>query len=275
MRVSLSHLVCALALHCCGCSNLFYFPSHAEYARPTVPYVRVRIPTADGVELSGWLLPAHGEQLGTVVQFHGNAGNITSHFRSLEWVTAHGYALLTFDYRGYGSSAGTPSQAGLELDALAAIHYAQALPRGSAEPDLVLYGQSLGGAVLLHAYASVRDRRRIRALVVESSFHSYEEAAASVFFREPLLFPFTGFAYALVSDAYAPAGQVGSVAPTPLLVIHGDKDRILPPTFGVALYRLAREPRELWIVPGGGHADTMRRPVYRQRLLDYLRDPVR
>jgi uncharacterized protein len=116
----------------------------------------------------------------------------------------------------------------------------------------------------------VRDRSRVRAVVVESSFHSYKEAAASVLFRQPLLFPFTGFAYPLVSDAYAPSGVIERVAPTPLLVIHGDADRVLPAAFGRAIYAQAHAPRELWLVPGGGHANTMRRPVYRTRLLAYL-----
>jgi fermentation-respiration switch protein FrsA (DUF1100 family) len=259
----------ALALGCAGCSGLFYFPAQREFGRPAEPFTAVTIPTADGLCLSAWLLPARGRARGTIVQFHGNAGNITSHFKNLEWATEEGWALLTFDYRGYGASPGVPSQAGLEQDALAAIRYALSLP-AVRDRDLVLYGQSLGGAVLLHAFDSVRDRRRIRAVVIESSFHSYKEAAASVLFRQPVLFPFTGFAYPLVSDAYSPSGTIERVSPIPLLVIHGDHDSVLDADFGRAIFAQAREPKELWIVPYGGHVDAMRRRDYRRRLLAYL-----
>jgi fermentation-respiration switch protein FrsA (DUF1100 family) len=269
-RVRAFALLASVGVSSAGCSGFFYFPERRALGEPRQPFREVRIPTRDGLTLSGWFFPAQGAARGTIVQFHGNAGNVTSHFRQLAWVTRYGYSLLTFDYRGYGQSPGEPSQRGLELDALAAIDFAERLPRASTGQDLVLYGQSLGGAVLLHAYASVRERSRIRVLVVESTFHSYSEAAASVCWRTPLLFPFTGFAYAWVSDAYAPASTIGAVAPTPLLVIHGDHDDVVPVAFGYAIYRLAREPRELWIVPGGGHVEAMRRVDYRARLIDYL-----
>jgi len=267
-------LLAVLGAASAGCSGFFYFPERRALGEPRQPFQEVRIPTRDGLTLSGWFFPAQGDARGTIVQFHGNAGNVTSHFRQLAWVTRYGYSLLTFDYRGYGQSPGEPSQPGLELDALAAIDFAERLPRARAEPDLVLYGQSLGGAVLLHAYASVRERSRVRALVVESTFHSYQEAAASVCWRTPVLLPFTGFAYAWVSDAYAPSPVIGSVAPTPLLVIHGDHDEVVPVAFGYAIYRQAREPRELWIVPGGGHVEAMRRVDFRARLIAYLERPA-
>lgn len=240
------------------------------YARPAGEYRDVTIPTHDGLELHGWFFPAVGHPRGTIVQFHGNAGNVTSHFLQLAWAPEQGYALLCFDYRGYGISPGVPSAAGLEADALAAIHFAQHLPESQSGKQLVLYGQSLGGAVLLHALASVRDRRRIGAIVVEGSFHSYEDAGAGVLFRHALLFPFTGLAYATISDRYDPAPYVASVSPTPLLVIHGTRDPVIAPAFGRALYALGRQPKQLWLVEGGGHVDALARRSVRERLVRYL-----
>jgi fermentation-respiration switch protein FrsA (DUF1100 family) len=267
---ALPSFAAALLFATSGCNFLFYHPYRGVYALPERPYHAVEIPTEDGLALHGWWLPAQGTPRGTVVQFHGNAGNVTSHFLSLEWVADYGLSLLAFDYRGYGRSPGRPSPEGLDRDARAAIRFAQQLPQGSWEADLVLMGQSLGGAVLLTAYGRLEDRRRVRALVVEGTFHAYSEAAASVLWESKLLLPFTGFAYALVSDDYSPAPYVARVAPTPLLVIHGTRDRVVPPRFGRVVYALASEPKTLWEVPGGAHLRLFTTEARRERLVRHL-----
>ncbi len=238
-----------------GCTSMVYMPSRKllgwPHERPDDVWMRAR----DGTRLHAWLLHAQsGPARGTFVQFHGNAGNMTSHFAALDWVTRYGYNLFTFDYRGYGQSAGTPDQAGVDQDAVAAIRTVQRRVSARKDgPDLVLFGQSLGGAVLLRALDDVHDRKRIRAVIVEGTFTSYQEIAASVLWRAPLLFPFTGFAYALVSDAYAPDESIPRISPIPLLVIHDLHDPVVPFRFGVAVYDLARQPKTLWPVDYGAH----------------------
>jgi fermentation-respiration switch protein FrsA (DUF1100 family) len=250
-----------------ACNGFFYQPSRRLHSWPDQPFREVTLEVRDGVELNGWLFRPKGKLRGTFVQFHGNAGNVSTHYRSLAWVTAYGYQLFTFDYRGYGKSSGYPHPQGVREDALAALAFAATLPKGALQRDLILYGQSLGGAVLLDAYARMEDRQRVRLVIVEGAFHSYQEVAASALWRRPLLFPFTGLAYATLSDAHAAAPSVAKVWPTPLLVIHGAEDEIVPPVFGHSIYALAQPPRSLWIVPGGRHIDSMQRPAYRARLL--------
>lgn len=267
MRVRCSLAVLLWLLLTLGCNGLFYQPSRRLLGWPAQPFRDVVLHARDGAKLHGWLFPQRGDLEGTFVQFHGNAGNVSTHYESLLWVTEHGYQLLCFDYRGYGKSPGYPYPEGLRQDALAAMSYAASLPHGTQPADLIFYGQSLGGAVLLDAFGQLDDTARVRLLVVEGSFHSYQEVAASVLWRRPLLFPLTGFAYATLSEEHAPAPAIPKVSPVPLLVIHGAEDRIIPPAFGRTIHALARPPRELWIVPGGGHIDAMRRPELRQRLM--------
>jgi fermentation-respiration switch protein FrsA (DUF1100 family) len=253
-------LLVALALGVSACNGLFYFPSQRVYSVPRAEHRDIVLRAADGVELHAWYFPPAngGRPLATVVQFHGNAGNISSHHRSLSWIVHEGYALFTFDYRGFGSSAGRPSRPGLHLDALAVLEWAlEEAPSGARPRDVVLYGQSLGGAVLLRALAEVSDRNRIRAVVVESSFHSYQEAAAGVFYRQPLLSAFTGFAYALTNDDYSPSAHVQSVSPIPLLVIHDVFDHVVSWRQGAAIYRLAEQPKKFWVTHRGGHLRAM------------------
>jgi uncharacterized protein len=264
-------LVFALLLTCTsGCSGLFYFPSRGLYAWPQEPFKELEFTAADGVRLHGVYFPVPNAR-GTVVQFHGNAGNLTSHYASLVWLTRHGYAFFTFDYRGYGASENKRStQRGLRLDALAAMQVAAELPRARGDRDLIFIGQSLGGAVLLASYPSFDQRARVRAVVIESSFHSYKDAAAGVLWRVPVLLPFAGFGYALVSDELAPAPFIEKVAPTPLLVVHGTGDEVLSPEFGKAIHALAQEPKTLWLVPEARHLRIWNRPAERKRLVAYL-----
>ena len=257
-----------------ACNGFFYQPTTRLGSWPEHEFEDVWLHTDDGATLHGWFFPTEGEAKGTFVQFHGNAGNVSWHYKALEWVVEHDYQFLTFDYRGYGRSSGYPYPEALRQDALAAIRYVQALPTTSRERDLVLYGQSLGGAVLLDAFGQLSDRDRVRLVVVEGTFHSYQEVAASALWRRPVLFPFTGFAYATISDDLAPAPAIASVSPTPLLVIHGAEDDIVPPIFGRTIYDLARPPRALWLVRGGHHIDTMRRDEYKARLLALVDDPL-
>jgi fermentation-respiration switch protein FrsA (DUF1100 family) len=207
------------------------------------------------------------------VQFHGNAGNITSHYSSLEWVTARGYDFFTFDYRGYGRSGSVPSRVGVQADARAALDYALARAKPRAEPDLVLYGQSLGGAVLLRMLGGLSERERIRAVVVEGTFHSYQDAAAAVLWSRPMTAPLAGFGYSLVSDDFSPSAYIERVSPIPLLVIHDVRDPVVPFGFGRAVYNLAREPKELWPVDYGDHLGATRDPALRSELIAWMDRP--
>jgi predicted alpha/beta-fold hydrolase len=259
-----------------GCNNLFYFPARRAFSIPSEPHRDVLFRTSDDVELHGWLFPSadRTRPRGTFVHFHGNAGNITSHYRALSWVTRQGWALFTFDYRGYGRSGWHPTPEGTIRDAVAALGWSNRnLPQGEHARDLVLYGQSLGGAVLLRALDEVPVRSRFRAVVIEGSFHSYEEIAASVLYRHPILSPLTGLGYALVSDRYAPSASVARVSPIPLLVIHDRYDPVVPAAFGAALYELGRAPKTFWVTHRGGHIRALDDLDVRDALLAWLERP--
>lgn len=269
-------VVSALALSALGCNQLFYFPSREPHDVNDVRLEPVQFASGDGTRLVGALLAARDNtaQLGTVVQFHGNAGNVTTHLRSVRWLTRSGYQAFVFDYRGYGESEGFPTPRGVHEDALAALDYAvERVPRRGPTPDLVLYGQSLGGAVLLRALAERPNLQRVRAVVIEASFHSYQEVAASVTWRTPLLFPFTAVAYGFVSDEYAPAPFVSKVSPTPMMFVHGLEDEVVDPAFSAALFGLARAPRAVLAVPSVGHQGPMAvcAERYREQFLSFIR----
>src|SRR5262245_39943051 len=91
-----------------SCSHVFYQPSPKQYVNPAqfkLKYENLSFQSADGTKLNGWFFPAKTKKpKGTIVQFHGNAQNISTHFFSLIWLIEEGYNFFTFDYRGYGKS---------------------------------------------------------------------------------------------------------------------------------------------------------------------------
>jgi fermentation-respiration switch protein FrsA (DUF1100 family) len=256
-----------------GCSGVFYQPSRHQFTDPSqfkLTYEEVWFQSKDGTKLHGWWFPAKAKKSkGTIVQFHGNAQNITTHTYSLIWLIDHGYDLFTWDYRGYGRSGGEASQVLVHEDALAALAKGRELHRGGA---FVVFGQSLGGAISLRALVDYEFVDEVTLLVHDSSFNSYQDVAFSVLKTRWFLWPFSPLAFVLVSDEYAPEKVLDQLK-TPTLVIVGKKDAIIPAKFGKETHKKLKTVRKwLWELPEGGHIDVFHHAngVHRKRFLDLL-----
>lgn len=243
-----------------GCANgLFYYPDRKDYeARVgySVPHEDVWIATTDHLRLHGWFLKAKGEAKGTVVFLHGNAQNLTSHVLYVSWLPEAGYNVLIADYRGYGLSLGSPTRPGVYEDAAAMWAYARS--RKDVDPErLILFGQSLGGANAL-ALAGREKLPGLRAVVADSAFSSYARIGREKILQVPvlgyLLWPFSPL---IVSPGWSP--RPASIAPVPLLLIHGDRDTVVPYSHSERLFAEARPPKFLWTIEGGQHAEAFAR----------------
>lgn len=237
-----------------GLDGFFYHPTRTVYATPRqfgLRFEPVRFETRDHMVLDAWFFPAGGEEaLGTVVHFHGNAGNITGHFPHVAWLPGAGWNLFCFDYRGYGQSKGRPSRSGLIADGHAALDYLRT--RRDVDPArLIVFGQSLGGAV---GIVVVAQRSDVAGVAVDGAFSDYQRIAAWHMRRNPLLFPLAGLLPRLMmSDGYDPIDYVSRISPRPLFIMHGRDDEIVDPHMAEELYAAAREPKELWLIDGVGH----------------------
>lgn len=269
-------LVAPAMLGLSACTALFFHPSRSLVDTPAQHGLASRTVTlraADGVGLNAWFLPARPREgarvEGTVLFLHGNAENISTHFRSVAWLPAEGFNVLALDYRGYGASEGDPSLAGFQLDIDAAM--GSLLSRPDVDPHrIVLIGQSLGAALAIYYAAHGHYRDHLRAVVADSAFSDYEGIVREKMAANWLTWPLQWLPALTVDDAYAPAAAVRGVAPTPLLLIHGAPDAVVPVHHSQELFALARDPKQLWIVPGAGHAQAFGKREIRQRLVDYL-----
>jgi fermentation-respiration switch protein FrsA (DUF1100 family) len=275
--VSRALLLSLLLFLSCGCSSLLYFPTARKYVDASKLAVQPRdVWIGEGdARIHAWYFwsPPPLKSKGMIAFFHGNAQNITSHFQALYWLLDYGYDFVIFDYRGYGESPGHPSPQSTVEDGRAALRWAH-----QQEPKLplIVFGQSLGGAVALRVAGELRDELPLSFVVVDSTFASYRAAGRDVLSRSWLTWLFQPLASLLLSDEYAPLDFIPRISPTPLLVIHGDADRVISQSLGKEVYALAREPKEFWSIAGARHTEALwlREPDTRQRLRHRLDEIV-
>jgi uncharacterized protein len=222
--------------------QLLYFPDKARPELFGLEQLGVReltLTTEDGLSLLSWYLPARPGRP-VIAYFHGNGGHIGYRAERLLRFAREGYGVLMAEYRGYGGNPGTPTEAGFYTDARAALDFLdrEAIPSNR----LVLYGESLGSGVAV-ALAAEHD---IAALILEAPPTSVAEVAQCHF-------PFVPAAR-MVTDRFDSLSRIGRVK-APILVLHGERDRVVPVRYGRALLEAAPEPKEGWFAPEAGHED--------------------
>jgi uncharacterized protein len=234
-------------LAACGIENRMIFHPSATIDRTphqvALEFEDLFFTARDGVRLNGWFIP-HPEARSTLVWFHGNAGNIGDRVDNIR--SLHEKAkvnIFIFDYRGYGRSEGRPSEEGTYLDGEAALEWVQKKIVAQAHPKIILFGRSLGAAVATEMAIRVRSQ----GLILESPFISVPEMAG-------VLFPYLPIGQ-LLKTQYDVREKIKNIG-VPLLVLHGDRDEIVPFEQGKAVFAAAPEPKKFFAIAGAAHNDT-------------------
>ena len=227
---------------------MVYFPERELSATPAdvgLAYEDVSLTAADGTKLRGWHVP--GESSTTLLWLHGNAGNISHRVDNIAMLVRNtGFGVFIIDYRGYGRSEGKPSEKGLYMDAEAAFEHMTSDLDLDPEEDIVLFGRSLGVGVAVE----MATRHRVRSVVVESGFTSVREMSKSsgMGALSILLLP-------LIDARYDSLSKMGSTL-SPVMVIHGDRDEMVPFEMAEKIFAAAPEPKRFYAIPGASHNDT-------------------
>lgn len=224
-----------------------YFPDGSDPGSPPplhgVEGVDIDLETADGVPIHGWWWNA-GAEAPAVLFFHGNAGNIASRVGTAEGLVARGVSVFLLEYRGYGRSQGRPSEEGIVLDGRAGLDWVSQEVGGAGR--VVLHGRSLGAFVA----AEVGSRTGVAGIILESAFTSLEDMAAAAY-------PFIPrFLLRRLRGHYDNLAAVER-GDTPVLVVHGTADRLVPTRMGEALLERAGGRGEWHGVEGAGHNDVV------------------
>ena len=222
-----------------GQSRLIYFPQRNLTDTPRdigLDYTSVHISTADGEMLHGWWIAAPVAK-GTVLLFHGNAGNISHRINYASMFRRLGYNTLLLDYRGYGQSSGSPSESGMYRDAQAVWLYATET-LGISPAQIVLFGESLGGAVA--AWLAAQEKPGL--LVLASTFTSVPDLAAGLYPLLPVRW-ISRFQYDTLTSLQS--------VTCPVLIAHSPDDEIIPFDHGQRLFQAVSEPKQFLQLEGG------------------------
>jgi len=225
--------------------QLLYFPDRARPELFGLGQLGVReamLETEDGLSLLSWYLPARPRRP-VIAYFHGNGGHIGYRAERLLRFAREGFGVLMPEYRGYGGNPGTPTEAGFYADGRATLAFLDR--EGVAANRLVLYGESLGSGVAV----ALAVQHEIAALILEAPPTSVAEIAQCHFPYVP--------ASRMVVDRFDSLSRIGKVK-APILVLHGERDRVVPVRYGRALFDAAPEPKENWFAPAAGHENLAR-----------------
>jgi fermentation-respiration switch protein FrsA (DUF1100 family) len=223
--------------------KLLFFPAkypEGDWQPAGLRFSDVWFTAADGVRIHGWFCPNENPRA-TVLYVHGNAGNITHRAEVMRLLQRRlRVSALIFDYRGYGRSEGVPTVEGILSDTRAARTFL-AQSAGIKESDVVLIGNSLGGAVAVQLAAE----HRPRALVLENTFSSLRDIASH---------HYPALAWLVSAKKLNSAEQIARYK-GPLLQCHGDADRTIPFVLGEKLFAAANEPKQFVRISNGDHND--------------------
>jgi len=242
--VALAALLSVVAIVWSQQRRLIYFP----FGQVPPPFAvgldgaaPVSFPTADGLTLNGWFVSRTSTPDFTLIVFNGNAGNRAFRAPLADALARAGMAVLLFDYRGFGGNPGSPTEAGLKQDARGARAYV--VSRAEVDPRrLVYFGESLGTAVA----ADLADAHPPAGLILRSPFTSLTDVGSHHYAFLPVRW--------LLRDRYATIDRIARVN-TPLLVIGGDRDRIVPIEQTRRVYEAAGGPKRLLVIEGADHND--------------------
>ena len=236
--------------------SLFY-PEKEIAGKPDdlgMPYTDVNVRSSDGTTLNGWLIVGPAAKY-TVLFAHGNAGNISHRIEKLKFFSKLGCNVFIFDYRGYGRSQGRPSEKGFYLDIAAAYEYL--ISRGIAPENIIGYGESLGGAVIIDGAV----KKRMAALIIDSSFTSAKDMIK-------FLYPFLPhWVFARRFDSVAKIKTIG----IPKLIIHSGNDEIVPFRLGRKLYDEAATPKEFLEIRGAHNSNFFEsEDILKEKIADFI-----
>ena len=252
-----------IALLMFGCQRSFlYFPDRSapDLGGAGVEGLEVvRLQSEPGLETAHWFRPPVADDGPVLVIFHGNAGHIGHRVPKFRPLLEAGFGLFLAEYRGYGGNPGKPDEAGLTADAEAVMAYLR--DRGIPGDRLVVYGESLGGGPAVKMAVD----HDVAGLVLESPFTSIADVAQSHYWYLPARW--------LVLDKWDNASRIAGLR-APLLLIHGERDRVVPADFGRELFELAPEPKQALFVPGGDHNGLFNNPKVVSAVMAFVRDRV-
>tara|TARA_B100000965_G_scaffold375415_1_gene367475 strand:- start:243 stop:1061 length:819 start_codon:yes stop_codon:yes gene_type:complete len=210
--------------------SLLYHPNENNYFddKLTVNIDEVKVVTKDNIELLGWFHEKDLKNYKTILFFHGNAGSLENRIHKLNHFKDMEVNFLIIAWRGFSGNKGKPSEKGLYDDGESAIQWL--LNKGVKEKDIIIYGESLGTGVATH----LSQNKNFAGVILETPFTSMIDAAKTFYPYIPV-----GL---LLKDKFDNKNKIKNIS-SPILIMHGEADQIVPFLMGKKMYEIANEPK--------------------------------
>ena len=210
--------------------NLLYHPSENNYLNDkiTFNYEEIFIETDKNINLKSWFIKKDLDKFKTILIFHGNAGNLFNRVYKLNELNKLDVNILLISWRGFSGNKGKPTEKNLYHDAEEAVKWLN--NRGAISKNIILYGESLGTGVATELGTS----NAFGGIILESPFTSITNAAKIYYPYLPVNI--------ILKDRYDSIGKIKNIT-TPILIMHGKKDNIVPQKMGLELYEKANQPK--------------------------------
>ena len=220
--------------------NLLYHPNENNYSEDkiSVDIENVRIKTSDNIELLGWYHEKNLKDFKTLIFFHGNAGSLENRIHKLNHFRDMNINFLIIAWRGFSGNNGNPSEQGLYEDGKSAIDWL--IKKGISEKNLILYGESLGTGVAIH----LAQNKNFAGVILETPFTSMIDAAKKFYPYIPVKL--------LLKDKFENYKKIKNIN-SPILIMHGEVDQLVPFSMGKKIYEIANEPKYSYFTKYDNH----------------------
>jgi len=220
--------------------SLLYHPNENNYSgdQLSVPIEKVKINTEDNIELLAWFHEKDLINNKTILFFHGNAGNLENRIYKLNQFGDMEVNFLIIAWRGFSGNNGNPTEKGLYIDGRSAIKWL--IDKGVEEKNIILYGESLGTGVATH----LSQNKDFAGVILETPFTSMTDAAKTFYPYIPV-----GI---LLKDKFDNKNKVKNIK-SPVLILHGEADQIVPFDMGKKIFSLANEPKYSYFTKTDNH----------------------
>jgi fermentation-respiration switch protein FrsA (DUF1100 family) len=236
--------------------TIFYPMREIEFLPKEInlDYEDIFLKTPDSTQINGWFIPSKNSRY-TILFCHGNAGNISHRLEKIKFFYELGCNIFIFDYRGYGRSKGRPSEKGLYLDAKTAYDYL--LSRNILPEQIVGYGESLGGAIII----DLAFRNMLKGIIIDSTPSSAKDMVKVLYSFLP---------HWIFSSRLDSENKIKSIS-IPKLIIHSANDEIVPYNLGRKLYENASQPKYFLTIHGGHNSCFFEsQDILREKIAEFL-----
>ena len=220
--------------------NLLYHPNENNYSgdQLTVDIKEVKITTQDNIELLAWYHEKNLKDYKTILYFHGNAGSLENRIHKLNHFKNLDINFLIIAWRGFSGNEGKPSEQGLYEDGESAVKWL--LNKGIEEKNIILYGESLGTGIATH----ISQNKNFAGVILETPFTSMVDVAKTFYPYIPVSL--------VLKDKFENKKKMKNIS-SPILVMHGELDQIVPFRMGEKIYKIANNPKYSYFTKYDNH----------------------